>query len=244
MLETLLLAGFWASGQVPFEGAFDRRAAEADLLLMVLSSLPALLAGALLVSGDHEDGMTAFYRSCRLGPVGQVSGTGAALVLVLGGALAASVVLSLGLTLPRVLLTASPWITLGFALFSTAVHVAWGLFLGAASRSRLEALAWALVFWVVTVFAAEALITALVPLLPTRLGLPLLGFFLLTDPSELVRIASVVARGQSWAYGPIFQEALQLWLTPRGTLAFTVVVASHLLAPLGAAVWFVGRRSR
>ena len=37
VLETLLLTGFWFAGPTPFGDAFDRRAAEADLLLLTLT---------------------------------------------------------------------------------------------------------------------------------------------------------------------------------------------------------------
>lgn len=242
--ETALLLMFWAAGPVPFDGAFDRRAAEADLLLLSLSSLPALLAAALTASGDREDGMTAFFFSCRVTPVRQVVGNGLGLLAVLGGALAASLLLSLALGAPGALALPATWMSLGLVLASTAIHGAWGLALGNAARSRLAAVGLALAFWVVTVFAAEALVTVLVGLLPLRTGFPVLTAFLVLDPSQLIRVASVVGRGQGWAYGPVFQELFRVALSPAGLAGFVLVLILHLLVPLGLAVLGLVRRTR
>jgi len=244
VLETLILAGFWASGQTPFGPAFDRRSAEADLLLLGLSTLPALLAGALLTAGDREDGMADFYRSCRVSGLRQIGGTGLGLFGVLGGALALALPLSLAVTAPGVLVTASPWTSLMLGLASTATHAAWGLFLGAWARSRLGAVALSLAFWVVTVFALEALVTPLVAVLPLRWGLPVLSGFLLTDPAELFRVAAVILRGQGWAYGPLFQEMGRWWTSGPGLAVFALLIVVHVTVPLAAAVTVLNRRSR
>jgi len=231
VLETLLLASFWLTGPTPFGGAFDRRTAEADLLLLVLSSLPALLAGALLAAGDREDGMADFFRACRLGAARQTGGMLTALVLVLGGALAMALPLSLALTAPTALTLPGVGVSLAVALGSTAVHAAWGLVLGSWTPSRLAALGWSLAFWLVTVFAAEPLLTAFVGALPPRNGVPVLAAFLLLDPAQLARVVAVLARGQGWAYGPVFQEAQAAFLTPPGMVATALLGVVHLGVP-------------
>lgn len=231
VLETLLLTGFWFSGPTPFGEAFDRRAAEADLLLLTLTSLPALFAGALIASGDREDGMADFYRSCRISPETQVLGTLLGQWAVLALALTASLVVSLGLTNPSVLFTKSFLISGGLGLFSTAVHGAWGLVLGSWARSRWAAVAGAMGFWLLTVFALEAVVTALLGVLPGRWTVPVLGTFLVSDPSQFVRVSAVFFRDQGWAYGPAFAPLRERLALPMGWTLFAAPALVHLLLP-------------
>lgn len=244
VLETLLLAGFWLAGPTPFGDAFDRRAAEADLLLLTLTSLPALFAGALLSSGDREDGMADFYRSCRISPETQMMGTLIGQWVVMALALAVSLVLSLAVTAPSVLLTRSFAISLGLALFSTAVHGAWGLAIGSWFRSRWAAVAGALVFWLFTVFALEAVVTALLGVLPARWTFPVLGSFLIADPSQFVRVSAVFFRGQGWAYGPAFAPLREHLMAPMGWTIFAAPAMLHLMVPTFLAVRGWKRQSR
>ena len=244
VLEAVLLAGFWSAGPLPFGEAFDRRAAEADLLLLALSSLPALLAGALLASGDREDGMSDFYRACRLGPGLQTLGTGLALILLLGGALLVAVPLSLALTAPAALTLPGVWTGLLIAVVSTGVHAAWGLALGSWAGSRLAAMGAALAFWVLLVFVAEPLFSALVAALPPRSGMPVLFGFVLADPAQLARVVSVFARGQAWAYGPVFQEAQAVFATVPGLVATFLLAVVHLGLPALLATAGLARRLR
>lgn len=244
ILETLLLAGFWFAGPVPFGDAFDRRAAEADLLLLTLTSLPALVAGALLAAGDREDGMGDFYRSCRISPTTQVLGTLFGQFGVMGLALGTALVLSLAVATPTVLLTGSFGISLGLSLLSTAVHGAWGLALGSWLRSRWSAVAGTLVFWLLTVFALEAVVTALLGVVPARWTFSVLGTFLVTDPSQFVRVSSVFFRGQGWAYGPAFAPVRELLGTSAGWALFAAAAALHLVIPTGLAILGWKRRNR
>jgi len=244
VLETLLLTGFWLAGPTPFGDAFDRRAAEADLLLLTLTSLPTLFAGALLSSGDREDGMGDFYRSCRISPTTQVMGTLIGQLSVMGMALVVALVFSLALVTPSVLLTSSFATSLGLALLSTAVHGAWGLAMGSWLRSRWSAVAGALIFWLLTVFALEALITALLGVLPARWTFPVLGTFLVADPSQFVRVSSVFFRGQGWAYGPAFAPVREFLATPPGWALFSFAAAIHLVVPTGLSILGWKRRSR
>lgn len=244
ILETLLLTGFWFAGPTPFGDAFDRRAAEADLLLLTLTSLPALFAGALLASGDREDGMGDFYRSCRISPETQVLGTLIGQWGVMAVALVLSLVVSLALATPSVLLTKSFGISLGLALFSTAIHGAWGLVLGSWLRSRWAAVAGALVFWLLTVFALEAVVTALLGVLPARWTFLVLGTFLVTDPSQFVRVSSVFFRDQSWAYGPAFAPLRERLALPMGWTIFAGPAMAHLMVPVFLAIRGWKRRSR
>ena len=244
VLETLLLTGFWFAGPTPFGDAFDRRAAEADLLLLTLTSLPALFAGALLSSGDREDGMGDFYRSCRISPETQVMGTLIGQWVVMGVALVVSLVLSLALATPSVLLTRSFAISLGLALLSTAVHGAWGMAIGSWLRSRWAAVAGALVFWLLTVFALEAVVTAPLGVLPARWTFPVLGAFLIIDPSQFVRVSSVFFRGQGWAYGPAFAPLRERLAAPMGWTLFAAPVMLHLMIPTVLAIRGWKRRSR
>ncbi len=244
ILETLLLTGFWFAGPTPFGEAFDRRAAEADLLLLTLTSLPALFAGALLAAGDREDGMGDFYRSCRISPEIQVMGTLIGQWGVMGVALTVSLVLSLAVATPAVLLTGSFGISLGLSLLSTAVHGAWGLVLGSWLRSRWAAVAGALVFWLLTVFALEAVVTALLGVLPARWTFPVLGSFLILDPSQFVRVSSVFFRGQGWAYGPAFAPVRERLALPMGWTIFAAAAMLHLMVPIFLAIRGWKRRSR
>lgn len=244
VFEALLLTGFWFAGPTPFGDAFDRRAAEADLLLLTLTSLPALFAGALLSSGDREDGMGDFYRSCRVRPMTQVVGTFGGQFAVLGGALTFALVLSLAVATPAALATKSLAISLGLALLSTAVHGAWGLALGSWFPSRWSAVAGTLVFWLLSVFALEAVVTALLGLVPARWTFPILGTFLVTDPSQFVRVSSVFFRGQGWAYGPAFAPVKDLLSVPLGWGLFALAATMHLLVPLTLAILGWKRRSR
>ena len=244
VLESLLLTGFWFSGPTTFGQAFDRRAAEADLLLLTLTSLPALFAGALLSSGDREDGMADFYRSCRISPWKQVAGTGLGLFAVTGGALSLSVLLSLAVAAPQSLGGASGWISLAFGLLSTALHAAWGLALGAWVRSRWAAIAGVLVFWIASVFALEALVTALLGILPARWTFGVLAGFLVLDPSQFVRVATVFVRGQGWAYGPAFAPVRDFLATPGGPVTLGFLALAHLALPTALAVAGWSRRSR
>lgn len=240
-LEALLLAGFWWSGPTPFGDAFDRRAAEADFLLLTLSSLPALFAGALLASGDREDGMAAFYRSCGLSPTRQVAGTTLGLFFITGASLATAVVVAVvasggggsgGLA-----------VTLSLGLASVAIHGTWGVALGAWLRSRWSAVAAALGFWLVTVLALEGLVLALLEVFPVRWAWGTVLTFTFLDPSELVRVSSVILRGQGWAYGPAFAE-LREWLPSLPGLFFLVgLVVVHVLVPGVLAVWGWRRRA-
>jgi Cu-processing system permease protein len=243
VLETLMLTGFWFSGPTPFGDAFDRRAAEADLLLMTLTSLPALFAGALLSSGDREDGMADFYRSCRITPWKQVAGTGLGLFAVTGGAMALSLVLSLAVVSPILLKTSSPWFSMGFGLLSTGIHAAWGLALGSWVRSRWAAIAGVLLFWIVSVFALEALVTAVLAVLPARWTFSVLAGFLIIDPSEFVRVTSVFFRGQGWAYGPAFAPVREGLATPLGVILVALVSLAHLALPTVLTVFGWGRKS-
>jgi len=236
VLETLLLTGFWFAGPTPFGDAFDRRAAEADLLLLTLTSLPALFAGALLASGDREDGMGDFYRSCRISPWTQVMGTLIGQVFVMGVALVVALVLSLAVALPAALVTPSLAVSLGLALLSTAIHGAWGLAIGSWLRSRWSAVAATLVLWLLTVFALEAVVTAALGVLPARWTFPVLGTFLVIDPSEFVRVSSVFFRGQGWAYGPAFAPVRELLATPLGLALFAGAAGIHLVVPTVLAV--------
>jgi Cu-processing system permease protein len=244
VLETLLLTGFWYSGPTPFGDAFDRRAAEADLLLLILTSLPALFAGALLSSGDREDGMADFYRSCRIKPWKQVAGTGLGLFFVTGGALGLSLVASLFLSNPRALGTSSPWASLGFGLLSTAIHGAWGLAIGAWVRSRWAAITGVLVFWMISVFALEALVTALLGIVPARWTFGVLAGFLVLDPSEFVRVTTIFVRGQSWVYGPAFAPVREGLATAPGVLLLGLIWFAHGAVPTLLAVAGWSRRSR
>lgn len=243
-LETGLLLGFWFSGPTPFGDAFDRRAAEADLLLLTLTSLPALFAGALLASGDREDGLTDFARSCQVSSLQQVIGTGLGLFAVAGGALALALPLSLAVGAPTQLLTSSVWVSLGLGLLSTAVHGTWGLALGSWVHSRWTAVVAALAFWIVSVFALEAGATVLIGALPARWTLPVLGTFVAADPSQLFRVASVVARGQGWAYGPAFAEARDWFGTPPGVVTAVGLALLHGIVPGALAVAGGRRRNR
>lgn len=244
LLELLLFSGFWWSGPTPFGEAFDRRAAEADLLLLTLTSLPALFAGALLAAGDREDGMADFFRSCRISSFRQVGGTGLGLFAVAGGALAAALPLSLVLGAPGSLATPSPWVSLGLGLTSTLVHGFWGLALGSWVRSRWAAVAAALGFWVLSTFALEALVAALVTALPARNALPVILGFTALDPVELFRVASVFLRGQSWAYGPAFAEVRDWALSPGGIGVLVLLGAFHLTLPGALAIFGWNRRTR
>jgi len=232
LLETLLLTGFWFAGPTPFGDAFDRRAAEADLLLLTLTSLPALFAGALLASGDREDGMGDFYRSCRISPETQVLGTLVGQWAVMAIALTISLVGSLALATPAVLLTKSFGISWALALLSTAIHGAWGLALGSWLRSRWAAVAGALVFWLLTVFALEAVVTALLGVLPARWTFGVLGTFLVTDPSQFLRVSAVFFRDQGWAYGPAFAPVREILTQPLGWALFAGPALVHLMAPV------------
>jgi len=236
ILETLLLTGFWFAGPTPFGDAFDRRAAEADLLLLTLTSLPALFAGALLSSGDREDGMGDFYRSCRISPEIQVMGTLIGQWSVMAVALTFSLVLSLAIAAPTVLLTKSFALSWGLGLFSTAVHGAWGLAVGSWLRSRWAAVAGALVFWLLTVFALEAVVTAILGVLPARWTFPVLGTFLISDPSQFVRVSSVFLRDQGWAYGPAFAPLRERLALPMGWTIFAAPAMVHLMIPCFLAI--------
>lgn len=235
-LEFVLLVAFWWSGPTPFGDAFDRRAAEADLLLLTLTSLPALFAGALLAAGDQEDGMADFFRSCRVSSVRQVGGTALGLFAVTGGALVMALPASLAVAAPGSLSALATWTSLGVALVSTLVHGAWGLALGSWVRSRWAAVAAALGFWVVTLFVLEALASAGIAALPPRFALSLTLIFTALDPAELIRVVTVGLRGQSWAFGPAFaavQEAVSTW---SGALALVGLGVLHVAFPLALAV--------
>lgn len=243
VLELLMLAAFWWSGPTAFGSAFDRRAAEADLLLLTLTSLPALFAGALLTSGDREDGMADFYRSCRVSPLRQTTGSALGLFSVTGGALAVALPASLLMAAPATLLTSSPYLSLVIGLVFTLIHGLWGLALGAWVGSRWAAVAAALGFWVVTMFALEALVTALLGVLPARWSLPLVYGLTVVDPTELARVISVAAKGQLWAYGPAFADLRLGLATPAGGLLLTLLVSLHAVVP-GALAVAGARRSR
>lgn len=243
VVETLVLLAFWWSGGVP-GAAFDRRAAEADFLLLTVSSLPALVAGALLASGDQEDGFTDFYRSCRLGPSGQLVGSAAGLFAVAAGALALAYLGSLAVAAPASLARPATFAALGLALGSTLVHGLWGLALGAWLRSRWAAVAAGLVFWVVTVFALEALVQTVAGALGPRWALGVVVGFTVVDPSALFRVASTAARGQWWAYGPAAAPWAPWFLSPVGLASAGLVALAHVAAPGLAAVAGLSRRTR
>lgn len=244
VLELVLLVGFWWSGPTPFGDAFDRRAAEADLLLLTLTTLPALFAGALLAAGDQEDGMADFFRSCRVSGLRQVIGTAMGLFVITGGALALAVPTSLVLGAPASLAAPATWTSLALALSSTLVHGVWGLALGAWVRSRWAAVAAALGFWVLSVFALEAMVAALVGALPGRWSLFVVLGFTALDPAELVRVVSVFARGQGWAYGPAFADVREWVGTPLGGATLGLVGLGHLVIPVALAVAGWNRRTR
>lgn len=244
VFETLVLAAFWWTGGVPFGGAFDRRAAEADFVLLTLTSLPSLVAGALLAAGDREDGMSDFYRSCRVGPGPQWAGSALGLFVVTGGALAVAYLLAVAVVAPSAWGTPAAWAGLALGLGSTLVHGSWGLALGSWVRSRWAAVAASLVFWVVTVFLWEALAQALAQVLGPRWAFGLVLGFTAADPSPLFRVASVVVRGQASAYGPHFATVFQALTSGWGPVALAGLAVCHVLVPGGLAVWGLARRSR
>jgi len=244
VLELLILVAFWGAGARPFDGAFDRRAAEADFLLLTLTSLPALVAGALLVSGDNEDGMTGFYRSCRVGPWAQAAGSALGLFAVTGVALTTAYLGSLALFVPSALGAPAAWGSLGLGLLSTLVYGCWGLALGAWFGSRWSAVAGGLAFWVATVFAVEAVVQAVAGALGPRWALPLVLGFTAADPSPLFRAASVAVRGQWWAYGPAFAAPGAWLMTPIGVTSLVLLGTAHVALPSALAAWGLGRRPR
>jgi Cu-processing system permease protein len=225
-----LALGLGSSGANAVAGA-GRTASSLSSLVLMASSLTAILGAALSFSQDRLGNLAALIKSYGFGDRTYVFGK------YLGSALAAALIVAA--VFAAVLAACLPGSGAGSALRLAAtalttslVFAAWGAFLGVSRPSALSAALWSIGFWFVAVFAYEAVGWALVPALPYRIAKPALALFLALDPAEALRLGSAFLSGRGSAYGPEFYYWQRFFETAPGVAAALGFLTAHASLPL------------
>jgi len=209
-------------------GSGSRAASSFGSLVLIASSLTAVLVASVSFAAEREGGGSGLVASFGVSRTAYVVGK------FLGCAIfSAAAVLAVVLAVSAL----AGWGESPLAFMAAVlVYAAWGARLGLGRGSTLSAAGRALGFWLATTYVYEALGWALLPSLPYRLSRLFLAVFIAANPAEALRVGVIFLEGRGAIYGPEFYYWQRFFFSPMGFGAAVALLAVHVALPLSLAV--------
>ena len=213
---------------------YDRLSASLTNMVIILSSLMALLLASISLTTDRSDKLIELLLSYPISQVSYMSGKYAGLFGASLAALASGTVIAL---ISSAAITGSAFLPDFINLFASGgtllmIYTGWGIIIGSLSETRLNAIVLSLIAWFFSIFLYELIIWITVPYIPFALRKNGLAVLIAINPAELVRIGLIFARGQGAIFGPDFYNWQEFFKTSAGIITALMILATHIFLPV------------